>query len=194
VSWPAGGDEQPYRYGQAGRATRQPMAPRGARTEPDHACPPDAGNYTFKVYTESIYVVRDGHQEPVLYQGRCCPLRISGKTILRCRRWWQARDGRALMPGRWHGNGAELPGGRCIMSRVAAFYVIRALEGDAAGGRPAASGRRAVDHLAPAAGRPDGRAPSLARRLLAMVNRNLGGAHGRAGTGRHRLGDAARAE
>src|SRR5262245_57324427 len=94
MSWPAGGDEQPYRYGQAERATRQPMAPRGARTEPDHACPPDAANYKFRVYTESIYVVRDGHQEPVLtptrlgrpagavrqpvsYQTRCCPLRIS---------------------------------------------------------------------------------------------------------------------
>src|SRR5215831_4654140 len=60
MSWPAGGDEQTYRYGQAGRATRQPMAPRDARTEPDHVCPPDAADYTFRVYTESIYVVNNG--------------------------------------------------------------------------------------------------------------------------------------
>jgi hypothetical protein len=76
------------------------------------------------------------------------------------------------------------------MSHMAAFYVIKALEGDAAGGGPAASGRHAVDHIA----RADGRALSLARRVLAMVHRNLGGSHRRAGPGRHRLGDAARAE
>jgi hypothetical protein len=32
---------------------------------------------------------------------------------------------------------------------------------------------------------------SLARRVLAVVHRNIGGAHGAAGQGRHRLGGAA---
>src|SRR5258706_528861 len=51
----AGGGEQPYRHCQAGHATRQPMAPRDARTEPDHACLPDAATihrkYTLRVYS-----------------------------------------------------------------------------------------------------------------------------------------------
>src|SRR5215472_2526717 len=52
--------------------------------------------------------MRQNAHWPVLYQGRCCLLRISGRTILLRRRRWPARDGRALMPRRWHGNGAEL--------------------------------------------------------------------------------------
>ena len=80
------------------------------------------------------------------------------------------------------------------MSRLGALYVIKAIEGPAAGGGPAVPGRRAVDHRAPAASRADGRTRSLARRVPAMVHRTIGGAGRRAGTGRHRLGDAARAE
>lgn len=80
------------------------------------------------------------------------------------------------------------------MSHLGAFYVIKAMEGPAAGGGPAVPGRRAVDDQAPAAGRADGRTRSLARRVLAMARRTIGGAGGRAGTGRHRLGGAARTE
>ncbi len=54
MSWPTGGDEQPYCRCQAGHATRQPMTPCDSRTEPDPTCPPDAVRYTIRVYTESI--------------------------------------------------------------------------------------------------------------------------------------------
>jgi len=75
------------------------------------------------------------------------------------------------------------------MSRSGAFYFIEAMDGAAARGRPGAPARRAV-HQAPAADRPDG----IVRRVLTALRRTLGGTHGRAGRGRHRLGDAARAD
>jgi hypothetical protein len=78
------------------------------------------------------------------------------------------------------------------MSRSGAFYFIEAMNG-AARGEPGVSGRRAADHRAPTAGRPDGSTFSLMRRMLAVVRRTIG-AHGRASRGRHRLGDAARAD
>jgi len=79
-----------------------------------------------------------------------------------------------------------------IMSRSGAFYVIKTME-RAATGTTAADpsripSRRAVDHEAPAAARPDRRSPSLMRRVLAAVK----GAPGQTGRGR-RLGRAARA-
>ena len=77
------------------------------------------------------------------------------------------------------------------MSHLGAFYVIKAMEGDAAGGGRGVPGRRAVDHRDPAADRADGSMFSLVQRVLAVVRRNIGGAQGRTGRGRHRLGGAA---
>ena len=72
------------------------------------------------------------------------------------------------------------------MSHSGAFYVIKAMEGDAAGGGRGVPGRRAVDHRDHA----DGSMFSLVQRVLAVV-RTIGGAQGRTGRGRHRLGGAA---
>jgi len=80
------------------------------------------------------------------------------------------------------------------MSCLGAFYVIKAMEEAAAGGGRGVRGRRAADHQAPAAGRLDGSMFSFLRRVLAVVRRNIGGALGRTGRGRHRLGGAAPAE
>src|SRR4029077_4947018 len=90
---------------------------------------------------------------------------------------------------RWRGdlprrlsNGAELAGGRCIMSHSGAFYVIKAMEGDAAGGGRGVPGSRAMDHRDPAADHADGSMFSLVQRVLAVV-RTIGGAQGRTGRG-----------
>ena len=80
------------------------------------------------------------------------------------------------------------------MSRLGAFYVIKAMDGNAAGGGHGVPGRRAVDHRVPAAGRLGGSIFSFARRVLAVVHRNIGGAHSPAGLGRHGLGGAASAD
>ena len=101
------------------------------------------------------------------------------------------RGWRGRLPRRRLSNGAELAGGRCIMSHSGAFYVIKAMEGDAAGGGRGVPGRRAADHRDPAAGRADGSMFSLVQRVLAVVRRNIGGAQGRTGRGRHTLGGAA---
>jgi len=61
MSRPAGSDEQqPDRRCKARHATRQPTAPRGVRTELDHACPPELVHYTLRVYIERIRIVHDG--------------------------------------------------------------------------------------------------------------------------------------
>jgi hypothetical protein len=80
------------------------------------------------------------------------------------------------------------------MSRSGALYVISAIEQAAAGGGPGVPARRAADHQVIAAGRPGGNMLSRARRMLAAVQRGTGGAHGRAGRGRRRLGAAAQAD
>jgi hypothetical protein len=77
------------------------------------------------------------------------------------------------------------------MSHSGAFYVIKAMEGDAAGGGRGVPGRRAADHRDPAADRADGSMFFLVQRVLAVVRRNIGGAQGRTGRGRHTLGGAA---
>ena len=77
------------------------------------------------------------------------------------------------------------------MSHSGAFYVIKAMEGDAAGGGRGVPGRRAADHRDPAADHADGSVFSFVQRVLAVVCRNIGGAQGRTGRGRHRLGGAA---
>jgi hypothetical protein len=80
------------------------------------------------------------------------------------------------------------------MPGLGAFYVIKAMEEAAAGGRRGVPGRRAVEHQAPAAGRLDGSMFSFVRRVPAAVRRNIGGALGRTGQGRHGLGGAAPAD
>ena len=124
--------------------------------------------------------------------GVACSVSAGGRPSLR-RRWWRARDAwvRGRLPRRRLSNGAELAGGRCTMSHSGAFYVIKAMEGDAAGGRRGVPGRRATDHRDPAADHADGSMFSLVQRVLAVVRRNIGGAQGRTGRGRHRLGGAA---
>jgi len=76
------------------------------------------------------------------------------------------------------------------MSRSGAFYVIKAMDGHAAGGGRGVPGKRAADHRDPAADRADGTMFLLVQRALAVLRRNIGGAHGRTGRGRHRLGGA----
>jgi len=97
------------------------------------------------------------------------------------------------MPGRRHGNGQDWSGGKSVMSRMGAFYVIKAMDGDAAGSGHGVPGRRAAGRRVPAAGRRGGSIFSLAR-VLAVVHRDIGGAHGRAGLRRHGLGGAASAD
>jgi hypothetical protein len=63
MSWAAGGDEQqPYRCCKARHATRQPTAPRGARTELDHAVPLKSftirQEYISREYTSFMVVSR----------------------------------------------------------------------------------------------------------------------------------------
>ena len=96
-------------------------------------------------------------------------------------------------PGR-RGNGAGPVGGRCIMSRLGALYVITAIEEAAAGGRRGVPAKRPANHRVLAAGRPGGRMLSRARRMLAAAHRGTGGARGGAGRGRPRLGAAGQAD
>jgi len=64
MSWRAGGGEQSYRDCQAGHASRQPTAPRGARTEPDHACLPKPSTirreYISREYAPFMVASRSG--------------------------------------------------------------------------------------------------------------------------------------
>ena len=102
-----------------------------------------------------------------------------------CRRWRRARDAlRARALRRRHGSGAGQAGGRCIMSRAGALYIIAAIDEAAAGRGPGVPARRAAAHQAPAAGRPGGSMLVRARGMLAAVRRSIsGGRRGRPGLG-----------
>ena len=102
-----------------------------------------------------------------------------------CRRWRRARDAlRARALRRRHGSGAGQAGGRCIMSRAGALYIIAAIDEAAAGRGPGGPARRAAAHQAPAAGRPGGSMLVRARGMLAAVRRSTGGGRrGRPGLG-----------
>jgi hypothetical protein len=79
------------------------------------------------------------------------------------------------------------------MSRSASFYVVRAMERAAAGTTPASPPRRrAGNDDAPETIRAHGDPPSLVRRVLAAVSRNIGGAPGK--TAHRRPGRAVRAD
>lgn len=78
------------------------------------------------------------------------------------------------------------------MSRLAAFYVVKAMERAAAGTTTASPPRgRTDDHDAPETIRAHGGTPSLGQRVFAAVSRGIGGAAGK--TGQRRLGRAVRA-
>ena len=91
--------------------------------------------------------------------------------------------------------GAELSGGRCIMSRSGVYYAVKAMEraaaNTAADGVPA---RRAAARQAPAAARSDRSNSSLMRRVLAVAHLGMGGVRGKAARDGRRLGGAARAD
>ena len=109
-----------------------------------------------------------------------------------CRRWRRARDAlRARVLRRRHGSGAGQAGGRCIMSRAGALYIIAAINEAAAGRGPGGPARRGAAHQAPAAGRPGGSMLVRARGMLAAVRRSTGGARGGGRRGRPGLGAAA---
>jgi hypothetical protein len=79
------------------------------------------------------------------------------------------------------------------MSRLAAFYVVKAMERAAAGTTTASPSRgRADDHDAPETIPAHGGTPSLTRRVFAAVGRSIGSAPGK--TGQRRLGRAVRAD
>ena len=102
-----------------------------------------------------------------------------------CRRWRRARDAlRARALRRRHGSGAGQAGGRCIMSRAGAFYIIAAIDEAAAGRGPGVPARGAAARQGPAAGRPGGSMLVRARGMLAAVRRSIsGGRRGRPGLG-----------
>jgi hypothetical protein len=79
------------------------------------------------------------------------------------------------------------------MSRLASFYVVKAMERAAAGTTPASPPRmRAADHDAPETIGSHGGTPSLVQRVLAAVSRSIGSAPGK--TGQRRLGRTVRAD
>jgi len=81
------------------------------------------------------------------------------------------------------------------MSRSGFYYVVKAMERTAAGAdAPRAPARQPADREPTAGARSDGRSSSLARRMLAAVQRGIGGAPGPAGRGRRSVGGAARAD
>jgi hypothetical protein len=139
----------------------------------------------------------DPPRQPLSYQGRpgllCTTGRKSPALPLAAGLW---RTGaQASMPTRWRGRGAGRYGGRCIMARSGVFYVVKAMERTVAGAdAPRAPARQPADREPTAGARSHGRSSSLARRMLAAVQRSLGGAPGPAGRGRHRVGGAARAD
>ena len=92
-----------------------------------------------------------------------------------CRRWRRARDAlKARALRRRHGSGAGQAGGRCIMSRAGALYIIATIDQAAAGRGPGVSAGRAAARQAPAVGRPGGSMLVRARRMLAAVRRSTG--------------------
>ena len=79
------------------------------------------------------------------------------------------------------------------MSRLAAFYVVKAMERAAAGPTAASPPRqRAADLDAPETVRAHGGTRSLGQRVFAAVSRGIGGAAGK--TGQRRPGCAVRAD
>jgi hypothetical protein len=76
----------------------------------------------------------------------------------------------------------------------AAFFCVKAMIEAADGAAGATVPGQARDHDAPDATRNHGNTPSILARLSAMVQHRTGGAPGRAGRGRRRLGSAARAD
>jgi hypothetical protein len=81
------------------------------------------------------------------------------------------------------------------MSRLAVFYVVKAMERAAAGtttASPPRMPRRVDDHDAPETIRAHGDGPSLMRRVFAAVSRGIGTAPGQ--TGHRRAGRAVRAD
>jgi hypothetical protein len=100
-------------------------------------------------------------------------------------------------PGSSVVTGAELSGGRCLMSRSGFYYAVKAMERAAAGtadGVPDVPARRAVARPAHAAAHAADRAVSWRRWLLTAMHLRMGGARGGAGQGSPRLGGAARAD
>jgi len=84
------------------------------------------------------------------------------------------------------------------MSRTGLYYVVKAMERAATGtteaSRPPVPPRRSDSHDVPEALRARGAAPSLWQRLAAAVRHGNDGAPRHSGSGRRRLGRAARAD
>jgi len=81
------------------------------------------------------------------------------------------------------------------MSRLAAFYVVKAMERAAAGTTPASpprGPRERADHDAPETIRAHSDTPSFLQRVFAAFSGGTGGAPGKAG--HRRLGRAVRAD
>ena len=169
----------------------------GMRAEADH----ELGSAATRTHTRPVRPPgpRPGRERPPL----TCPSGavVSGPELsapyLReedppcCRRWRRARDAlRARALRRRHGSGAGQAGGRCVMSRAGALYIIAAIDEAAAGRRPGVPARRAAAHQAPAAGRPGGSMLVRARGMLAAVRHSTGGGR----RGRPGLGAAAQAD
>jgi hypothetical protein len=141
-----------------------------------------------------------GQAAAVSGPGVACSVLLGGKGPLRA-----AAGGGPVAYGvagldarRQRGRGAELSGGRCIMSRSGVFYAVKAMERVAAGtavdGVPGVPTSRGVVRQASAGARPEGRIFFLVRWVLAGMRPGMGGVAGRAGQGGRRLGRAARAD
>jgi len=87
--------------------------------------------------------------------------------------------------------GAELSGGRCIMSRSGVYYAVKAMERTAAGAAAAGVAGRPARR---AGARPEGSIVSLRRRVLAAIHLGTGGARHRARHGSRSLSGAAQAD
>jgi hypothetical protein len=85
-------------------------------------------------------------------------------------------------------HGLSGPGGRCIVSHMGAFYIIRIIEREAA--ESTAARRPPDDHAVPDAIRSK---PSIVRRVFAAMRHSADRAPGGADRGRRRAGRAARA-
>ena len=78
------------------------------------------------------------------------------------------------------------------MSRLASFYVVKAMERAAAGTTASPPRQQAADLDAPEDVRAHSGTPSLGRRVLAAVSRSIGSAPGK--TAQRRPGRAVRAD
>ena len=127
--------------------------------------------------------------------GAGCSVLLGG-SLLRCR-WRRAcgHGGAGLDADTVARSRCRTVRGRCIMSRSGFYYVVKAMERTAAGAdAPRAAARQPADREPTAGARSYGRSPALARRMLAAVQRGIGGAPGPAGRGRRSVGGAARAD